>query len=650
METSIGRLLLAEALPEDLRDDIQTLDAKGIQALMRRVAEKHPDQYKSVLQKLNDIGRQAAWNEGTSVSLQALRRSPVKEQILAQAKGQLQQIINDPKLNDQQRQDSIVNALLPLSSKLQDGLVDEAKRENNPFYLQLVSGARGKKSDFNSLRGADLLVQDQNDKILPIPIMRSYSDGLDPVEYFAGLYGQRKGMVGVKFATADAGFLSKQLIAAAHRLVVNREAPEATRLPVGLPVNPNEKDNVGAVLALPVKLGASGEIAAGTTLSASQLKAMEDAGIDEIVIHSPMTEPSEDGGISRFAAGRRDRFDLSRIGDNIGISSAQAIGEKLSQGMLSSKHSSGVVKVGHGRSGFEYLNRLIQAPETFPDAGPLAPEDGIVNAVEPASQGGSYVTVGKQRLYVHPDLKVTAKVGDTVEEGDDLTDGVPHPRELVKHRGIGEARRVYTGMLKEALENSGLSTHRRNLETVVAGLINWTQVTDPDGVGDNLLDDVAAYNRLAYHYRPRDTAKLSPVRQSLGRFLEEPALHYSIGTRVTKRVADQLERHGIKDLQTHEEAPGFQPYMQRGLLGVHEDEDWQTQQVGFYTVSAFEKSVARGAESNPNSTSFVPALARGDDFGKNLAQTGTYGQAPLPKPKAPMPSALPQVKAPFDPK
>jgi DNA-directed RNA polymerase subunit beta' len=630
MDTSVGRLLLNDALPEDLRNEDRVLDSKGVQELMREVAERYPDRYKDVLKKLNDIGRSSAWDEGTSVDLKSLRTSPAKEKLLAAAKQKIQQIVDDDRIPADKKDDAVVNTLLPLGQDLQNALFEEAKQENNPFYLQLISGARGKKSDYNSLRGADLLTSDHTGKVIPVPIWRSYAQGLDPVEYFAGLYGQRRGMIGTKFAVGDAGFLNKQLVNAAHRLVVTKDAPDATRLPVGLPVHPKDRDNAGAVLAAPITIpGTDKVLAAGTTLTSHMLKDLDSKGVDEILIHSPLTESTPDGGISRFAAGRRDRFGLSKIGDNIGIAAAQSIGEKLSQGMLNSKHTSGVTGTEKiNRNGFEYLNRLIQAPESFPEAGPLAPQAGQIKSVEKAPQGGHYIELGDHKLYVHDGLNPTVKPGDTVDEGDDLTDGVPHPIDLVHHRGLGEARRVYTNLLKEALDNSGISTHRRNLEAVVAGLMNWAKVTDHEGIGDHVVDDVVSHNQLTHAYKPRPTATLAPPKQAIGRYLEEPALHYTVGTRVTRKIADHLHRYGIKDVHTHEEAPGFAPHMQRGLLGVHEDPDWQTQLAGFYTTSAFQKSVARGAESDPNSTSFVPALARGVNFGDSLAQTGHYGKKP----------------------
>ncbi len=620
MDTSVGNLLIDDALPEDMRKPAYNLDKKGTHALFQELAEKHPDQYKEVLQKLNNIGRDAAYNSGQSVSLSALKKSPAKERVLSAAKLKVQQIVNDDSLPDAEKDKAIIDTLMPLGHELTEQLFQEAKDEGNPFYAQIMSGSRGKKSDFNSLRGAELLTSDHNGKIIPVPMLNSYADGLDPVEYFAGMYAQRRGAIGVKMGTGEAGFMNKKIVNAAHRLVVDKEAPEATRLPVGLPVSVDDHDNVGAVLAKD-----AGPYKAGTTLTKPMLDELKHSGEDEVIIHSAMTESSADGGISRLAAGNRDRFGLSRIGDNIGIPAAQAIGEKLSQGMLSKKHQSGMAQVKGGREGFEYLNRLVEAPETFPESGPLAAKEGYVKSIKKAPQGGHYIMVDDHEHYSPAGISPTVTEGQHVDAGDDLTDGVPHPAELLQHRGIGEARRVYMNLLKEALDNSGIQAHRRNLEPVVAGLMNWAKVTSPEGVGEHLPDDVTSYNTLAHHYKPREDAQLQPVRHAIGRYLEEPALHHSIGTKVTKKMADQFDKHGIKDLYTHHEPPGFEPHFQRGILGVHSDPDWQTSLSGFYTTSAFQKGVERGATSDPNSSSFVSALSKGTDFGKNLSTTGKYG-------------------------
>ena len=107
----------------------------------------------------------------------------------------------------------------------------------------------------NSLRGADLLYTDHRGKAMPIPVLRSYSMGLKPYEYFAGAFGARKGILDLKHATQDAGALAKQLTQAVHRLLVSQNDSEDEpdpETPRGLPVDISDPDSEGALLAHPV--------------------------------------------------------------------------------------------------------------------------------------------------------------------------------------------------------------------------------------------------------------------------------------------------------------------------------------------------------------------------------------------------------------
>jgi DNA-directed RNA polymerase subunit beta' len=617
--TNIGTILINEALPEDLRKAKHNFNKAEIGKLFQVVAEKYPDQYQDILSKLSDVGRTAAWTEGASVSLSALRKSKIKELMLLEAKKQVSAIINDDSLDDKAREEAITGTLLPLMSKLQDAVYKESKEENSPYVMQLESGARGKKADLGSMRGADLLSQDQHDRLMPIPIWHSYAEGYTPAEYFASTFSQRKGAVAVKLGVGDAGYMTKRLSNAAHRLVVSRDKPEPTRLPVGLPVPTDDKDSIGSVLAKD-----AGNYSAGSVITAKMLSDIKDGGVDEILIHSTITEPSPDGGISSYAAGRRDRAGLSMIGDNIGLKAAQAIGEKLSQGQLSAKHSLGA-KAKASRSGIEYLNRLLDAPEEFEEAGPLSEADGVVDKITPAPQGGNYISIGGRQYYAHSDLAPIVKPGDHVETGDDLTDGVPHPSQLVKLRGMGEARRVYINYLKEGLENSGTSANRRNIEPVVTGLLNWAEVTNPDGIDDNVYGDIIPFNKLSHSYKPRKDAKLGNPNQMIGNYLEEPVLHYTPGTRINKKVAKKLQDWNISEVYSHPMEPDFQPHMIRSIQSVYHDPDWRTRLVGFYTSSAFDKALHRGAESDTNSTSYAPAVAKPSILGQKLNTLGKYG-------------------------
>jgi hypothetical protein len=247
-----------------------------------------------------------------------------------------------------------------------------------------------------------------------------------------------------------------------------------------------------------------------------------------------------------------------------------------------------------------------------------------VHSVEDAPQGGKTIKIGDDDVWVSPEHSVTVKPGDVVDAGDDLTDGIPHPRDLVRYRGIGEARRVLLGHLRDAVSNTVGDVHRRNLESVVTGLINHVVITDPDGYGDHIVDDKVQSNRVFATYRPREGFQRVAVPKAVGRYLEEPALHYTPGTRITSKVADELKSFGIKDLDVHDDPPGFEPEFERLATVSTRDVDPVTRMGGFYIGKGLLESVHRGGTTDPRGTSFYPAYAKGTDFGKTLKDTGKY--------------------------
>lgn len=286
----------------------------------------------------------------------------------------------------------------------------------------------------------------------------------------------------------------------------------------------------------------------------------------------------------------------------------------LANGIIVS-NSGGVVGAGHaGGSGFAYINSLVQVPKIFPGGAAHAQVDGRVNSIQEAPQGGHYVTVGSEKHYVGHQFPVTVKIGDHIEAGDTLSEGLPNPGEVVKHKGIGEGRRYLVKAFREALQSSGTGAHRRNLELMARGLINHVRLTDE--VGDWVPDDVVPYHMVERNWQPREGHAVVNPKQAVGQYLERPILHYTVGTRIQPSMLKQLERHGVKQVYAHRDPPPFQPEMIRSAVNVAHDPDWMTRMLGSYQQKHLLTGVHRGDVSDESGTSFVPGLARGEHFGR----------------------------------
>lgn len=613
LRTTVGNLLVNSVLPDDLKSPEHVLDKKGVTELFRQIAEKHPTRYRELAQKLMKLGSYGAQAAGATVKLSDTVPSPEVEKELSGLRQLIQQV-NESDEADDIKESKIVKMIVDKSDALDNAIYDAGLKFNNNLAMQVKSGSRGNKVQLRQIVAGDFLVSDHKDRVIPIPILHGYSHGLDPVEYFAASFGARKGTIDVKLATQRAGFFAKQLAMAVHRLVVTEDDCGTNN---GIPVVAGESANVGTLLAKSVH-----GLGAGHILTPQDVKGLRD---NKIVVRSPVTCQAPHG-ICAKCAGVRETGRLPDIGDNIGLPAGQSISEKLSQSQLSSKHGGGAIGASgsKGVQGFDLINSLVQVPESFHGSATVSKADGRVTRIDDAPQGGKYVWIDQDRHYISPEQAVTVQTHDLVESGDAISDGIPNPADLVHHKGIGAGRMAFINIMGKALADSRMPANRRNLELISRGLINHVRVTDLDGVADSLPDDIVTYDNLSRGYQPREGSVKLSTKRSAGKYLEQPTLHYSIGTRITPKVAADLSDNGIDEVLINDQSPQFEPVMVRAMEQGLRDPNPMTRLGGSYLEKGTLTAVHRGQSIPDKDTSFIPALAKGTGFGDTLKTDGTY--------------------------
>jgi DNA-directed RNA polymerase subunit beta' len=471
VQTTVGQLLINDALPEDMRDHERVLDKKGVTALLRELAERHPDKYKEVSHKLSQIGWRASQETGGfSFGLEHLRKSKAALAIRQRLTARLDKILSNEKLTDEQREELIVKHVGRELEKQKSSIYEESLAAENPLAKQVLSGSRGNPMNLSSLLGSDLLYTDQRDRVIPVPVLRSYSEGLSPAEYWAGTYGARKGVMATKFATQESGFLSKQLNQVAHRLVVEDEDEEEERQKKGLrgvPADTDDPDNEGALLAHDI-----GGYKRNTPLTPKILNNLRRNGVERILVRSPIVGGSSTGGLYARDVGVRERGRLPGRGENVGLAAAQALSEPLSQAQLSAKHTGGVIGEEKAVSGFNYIKQLIQVPKKFKGGAAHAQHDGRVTRIDEAPAGGLHIYINGKQHFVGAGYDAEVKRGQEIEAGDVISEGIPNPAEIVKHKGVGEGRRYFAHSFRQAMQEAGIGVNRRNVELLSRGLIN----------------------------------------------------------------------------------------------------------------------------------------------------------------------------------
>jgi len=611
MTHSVAQILFNSVIPEKYRDyrrDYSNPDT--VPALLTTMAkELPPDEYRDVLRGVFKLGADVSYFEGASFGLNDLRTPPALRAERDKLLHKIEDIANRKDISKTKRDDLIIKTVSHDLDSLKSLMMDEALAADSGLARQVKSRSRGKIEDLQSLLLGDALMADGQGRVIPFPMLRSYSEGVSPAEYFAGAHGTRSGMLSVKLSTADSGYLAKRIKQVSHDQVITTDDCQTTN---SIESDPRDAANIGAILSQDV-----GDLKAGTILTANDLKSID---ADVINVRSPLTCHAQ-SGLCAKCVGIRETGEMPSIGDNIGMTAAQALSEKLTQQALSSKHSSGRTsgKKAPFISGFNLVEQMFSVPQSFKDAAAVAEEDGLVDRIEPAPHGGKFIHVGHRKYHIADNMTASVKPGDSVEAGDLMSDGIPDPSKLVKYKGIGETRRIFTEELRKAT-----GANRRNAEVIGRGFIDYVRVTDPESFPNSSPDDVVRYSDIERSWVPRpQTRNLSPG-SSVGKYLEVPIAHYSIGTKISRKVAQDLTRRGFKKVDVHDDLPPFEPVTVSSVRALSHSPDWQVRMGGYHLKDSLLDAASRGMTSDLQSTSYIPGLMRGTDFASELRTTGKY--------------------------
>jgi hypothetical protein len=294
------------------------------------------------------------------------------------------------------------------------------------------------------------------------------------------------------------------------------------------------------------------------------------------------------------------------------------------------KHTGGMARGKKSFSGLPYISQFVQVPEEFKDRAAVSEVDGMVEKVEPAPQGGTFVHVGGERHFVLPGFAVNVKPGDTVEAGDILSEGLASPADVVRLRGLGEGRMYYARRLAQMLDDSGSRPDPRNVEIMARAAVDNYVVDDPDEEDPWLPDDMVRESELLGSYRPPADTRELPAAKAVGSYLQSPALHYTVGTRITPKMANELSSVGIANVKVSAQAPNYHPEMRRLRVAAHDSGDWLASMGTSYLSKQLRGSLERGDDTDIRENHhYGPRLAFGADagsgaFGENVGRTGKF--------------------------
>lgn len=592
-----GRFLLNEHLPTGYKINAP-VGKKRLNQMMNDLARKDPHQYTNTITALKRTGDMVATQEGLSIGLDDIAPEYKRRDAVLRPYVDL----FDNATTDSQRRKAAESAF--------DRMLDYTTKHKGSMTKQVQSGARGSFTQYMKIVGTPVYARDSNGNIAPWIIRKSYSEGLSPADYHAA--GNEAIMDTIKSSTSvsEPGELSKILVSNMNDIVITETDCGTFN---GILMDPKSPEVIDRYLAR-----SEGGIRSKTLIT-PQVQATLARNKKKILVRSPMTCEAGDG-VCQKCQGLNENGATHDIGTNVGVRAAQAMAEPLTQFALNAKHGVRTAVTDKLQvDGMEGFRQTIESPKQFKNKATLATEDGTISSVEKAPQGGYFIHIGTNKHYVGPTLGLKVVKGDTVTQGDALSEGIPKPDEVIKYKGLGAGRRYMVDTLSSLYKNQGRNLDQRHFELLAKGELNHVKILD-DPSRNFIPGDVVNYN----HFRSilRGNTKTVPLSSAKGETLGREYFHHSVGTRVTPGVESMLRKEGIKDVIIAPRAPSVEFIMKPATRAPLLNPDWMARLAHRNLKATLQQAAHFGDVSNIHSTNPIPAYAFGVEFGKG--EKGKY--------------------------
>jgi DNA-directed RNA polymerase subunit beta' len=517
IETSIGRVIFNESLPEELEFINKRFGKSDLGDLITDLYEEvGNDKTAATLDKIKEMGYDFATRSGISIAVSDAEIPPSKPAIVSKAEDEVHQIENHYRrgaITEDERYHKVVDIWNQAKDDVTDALLENLDESNN-IYIMAISGARGNTSQISQLAGMRGLMADPSGRIIDVPIRSSFREGLDVLEYFLSTHGARKGLADTALRTADSGYLTRRLVDVSQDVIVRENDCGTDRGIEVEAIGPKGKNAVeplserciGRFTAEEILDPESGEVIVenNTLIDRKKMSKIETAGIDKVKIRSNLTCEAQHG-VCRKCYGRNlATGKLVDIGESIGIVAAQSIGEPGTQLTMRTFHTGGV-------AGDDITQGLPRVEELFEGRTPkgqaiMTEREGYVTIVE--KKNSKRVVVenedGKKKTYKIPyGSKMIVKDNDYVKSGDKLTEGPLDPNVLLKVKGEKAVQNYLLEEVQNVYRSQGVEINDKHIEVIVRQMMKKLKIIKP---GDTDLLPGSLVNRYDYRQANKEAA------------------------------------------------------------------------------------------------------------------------------------------------
>lgn len=532
IDTSLGRLLFNEVIPQDLgyvdrtnpdnlfKLEIDFLVKKGdLKDILESVIHVHgATKTAETIDAIKAIGYKYSTLSAITVSISDMTVPKKKAELISKAEETIAGISKKYMrglLTEEGRYKEVIstwkNADEELTTTLLDGL---KKNPYNNVFMMADSGARGSDKQIKQLAGMRGLMADTSGRTIELPIKSNFREGLDVLEYFMSAHGARKGLSDTALRTADSGYLTRRLVDVAQEMMVrsNDCIEEGNEIPGEYITELRDGEDLIETLEERIigryscedifdkdKNLLVGKNQMITRMRAANIvdKAVTTNGdkLTRIKLRTILTCKSKDGVCAKCYGMNLATGMPVQVGEAIGIIAAQSIGEPGTQLTMRTFHTGGV-------AGSDITQGLPRVEELFEARRPkglaiITEIPGRVEIKETKKKREVVVTNlenADTKTYLIPygsHLKVAD--GQMLEAGDAITEGSVYPQDILKIKGVAAVQDYLLQEVLRVYHIQGVEINDKHIEVIVRQMLKRAKVEkegDSDLLPGQLVDKI----------------------------------------------------------------------------------------------------------------------------------------------------------------
>ncbi|MGT2924969.1 DNA-directed RNA polymerase subunit beta' [Streptococcus caviae] len=446
------------------------------------------------LDRLKDLGYYHSTLAGLTVGIADIPVIDNKQEIIDAAHHRVEEISKAFRrglMTDDDRYEAVTATWRDAKEKLEERLV-ETQDAKNPIVMMMDSGARGNISNFSQLAGMRGLMAAPNGRIMELPILSNFREGLSVLEMFFSTHGARKGMTDTALKTADSGYLTRRLVDVAQDVIIREDDCHTDRgltitaITDGKEVTETlEERLVGRYTKKTVKHPETDQVLVGADelITEDMARKIVDAGVTEVTIRSVFTCNTRHGVCRHCYGINLATGDAVEVGEAVGTIAAQSIGEPGTQLTMRTFHTGGVASNADITQGLPRIQEIFEARNPKGEAVITEVKGQVTDIEEDAATRTKKVYVkgatGEGEYTVPFTARMKVEVGDEVHRGAPLTEGSIQPKHLLEVRDTLSVETYLLSEVQKVYRSQGVEIGDKHVEVMVRQMLRKVRVMDP---------------------------------------------------------------------------------------------------------------------------------------------------------------------------